>query len=266
MFYSYSTMLLNLIVIYLTALIFGLEIRGEIQLYLSYKIIFGSLSSFGLSTSYLYFWKEKKQFISPVSILGTVCLIAVLAVSFSANLTQDVQFNYLLTLVVIEVLNISVLELLKKDTSLKSYFKGLFLGQLITLVAFIIHASCELEPNNLVFAYIAGGAYQLIYLLLQLYRFYGFNTLIYSNKELASATLSEYCYYIGGVGFTAVLATLILNFDKVYLAKYLSITELGIYSIIGSVMMIINRFFNVVAINYFSNRINSKGTLFKVKY
>jgi O-antigen/teichoic acid export membrane protein len=259
-------MLLNLVVIYLTALLFGLEVRGEIQLYLSYKIIIGSISSFGLSTSYLYFWKENKKFISPISILALVTVIACLVVFSSTEFTKDVEFSFLLTLAIVEVLNVSVLELLKKDNNLQAYFKGLFLGQAITLLVFISYVFLELGSNGLINAYVIGGVAQLIYLLVKLYQYYGLHTLLHSSSKLESASLPEYCYYIGGVALTAMMATLILNFDKVFIAKYLSISELGVYSIIGSVMMIINRFFNVLAINYFSNRINSKGNIFKVKY
>jgi O-antigen/teichoic acid export membrane protein len=266
MFYSYGTMLLNLVVIYLTALLFGLEVRGEVQLYLSYKIIIGSASSLGLSTGYLYFWKEKKKFISPMSILFIVGVIAGVAVLFSTGLTSDVQFDFLCVMVIIEVLNISVLELLKKDSSLNAYFKGLFLGQFITLLVFLIYVFLAFDAKNLIITYIIGGIFQLAYLLFQLYRYYGLQAIFCSSKELPPAKPSEYCYYLGGVALTAMLSTLILNFDKVFIAKYLSISELGIYSIIGSVMMIVNRFFNVVAINYFSNRINSKSALFKVNY
>jgi O-antigen/teichoic acid export membrane protein len=259
-------MLLNLVVIYLTALVFGIETRGEIQLYLSYKIIIGSISSVGLSTSYLYFWKEQKQFISPVSILSIVTVIACLIVFYSSEFTRDVQFSFLLTLVIVEVLNISVLELLKKDNNLQAYFKGLFFGQAVTLLVFSIYVFLKLDTNNLINAYVIGGVAQLFYILLKLYQYYGLHTLLYRNRKLELASLSEYSYYIGGVGLTAIMASLILNFDKVFVAKYLSISELGVYSIIGSVMMIVNRFFNVLAINYFSNRINNKGSIFKVKY
>jgi hypothetical protein len=259
-------MLLNLVVIYLTALLFGLEVRGEVQLYLSYKIIIGSACSLGLSTGYLYFWKEKKKFISPISILFIVGVIAWVAVLFSKGLTSDVQFGLLYVIVIIEVLNISVLELLKKDSSLNAYFKGLFLGQFVTLLVFLIYVFLAFDAQNLIITYIIGGIFQLSYLLFQLYRYYGLRAIFCGSKELPPAEPSEYCYYLGGVALTAMLSTLILNFDKVFIAKYLSISELGIYSIIGSVMMIVNRFFNVLAINYFSNRINSKGNIFKVKY
>lgn len=266
MFYSYATMLLNLIVIYFTAIHFGLEVRGEIQLYLSYKIMIGAISSLGLSTGYLYFWKEKKHFISPLFIFAIVSIVALLITLFSKEYTYDVELDYLLFLVVIEALNISALELLKKDDSLSAYFKGLFLGQCTTLCLFLSFIFLEVQPSKLIAIYIGGGVLQLVYLLMALYKIYGLNNLFKLKPDLPYAKVPEYWFYLGGVSISAILTTFILNFDKIFIAKHLSMTELGIYSTIGSVMMIINRFFNVLAMTYFAKRINSKGNILEVKY
>ena len=266
MFYSYATMLLNLIVIYFTAVLFGLETRGEIQLYLSYKIMIGAISSLGLSTGYLYFWKEKKFFISPLFIFVIVFITALFITLLSAGYTSDVKLEYLLILVVIEALNISALELLKKDASLGSYFKGLFWGQCTTLLLFLSFIFIEIQPSKLIAIYIGGGVLQLTYLLIALYRLYGSKKLLMHTTGLPYAKPPEYWFYLGGVSISAILTTFILNFDKIFIAKHLTMTELGIYSTIGSVMMIVNRFFNVLAMTYFAKRINSKGNIFEVKY
>lgn len=266
MFFSYGTMLLNVVIIYLTALLFGLEVRGEIQLYLSYKIIVGSISSFGLSTSYLYFSKENKKFISPIYIFLIVSITASFILYVTQSYTHDVKFDYLFLIVLIEALNITVLELMKKEINLRAYFKGLFIGQLLTFTLFLLFVFIDIDSSYLINAYIIGGGGQLIYLLIKLYRYYGLKTLLHTDENLPLAKSTEYYYYLGGIGFSTMLAVLIINFDKIYVAKYLSMSELGVYSIIGSVMMIVNRFFNVLAINYFSKRINNKGTIFKVKY
>lgn len=255
--------LLSYIFSILTINLFSIEDYGKYNLFMSLASLFGILINFGMSTyiSKEFVTSQNKNIIKSSLILNTIIFMVLLPIIYIKQkyfidlLNIDrITFNYIIFYFLVIALknNLKSFMICKNKAINYNLFENLFQRGLIILALLLIYKN----NNNFL------SILKIKILIDSLYCIFIFSKYFFKEKANKYPKISldkKYLFFIMLEGLSHIL---VYSIDKLMLGKYLSMTEVGVYSFVLNLVLILNFLkvtLNNTTINSFSKSIKNKN-------